>query len=73
MATFNGHKNWSHWNISLWLSNDENMYRWVCGLLRYSTKKRATEVIYRDLQGQETPDGAKYSKSGIRAALVGWV
>ena len=24
---YNGHKNWNHWNVSLWLYNDEAMYR----------------------------------------------
>ena len=25
--TYNGHKNWNHWNVSLWLFNDGPMYR----------------------------------------------
>lgn len=24
---FNGHKNWNHWNVSLWINNDEGLYR----------------------------------------------
>jgi hypothetical protein len=27
MATYNGHRNWNHWNVSLWLNNDEGLYR----------------------------------------------
>ena len=27
MAKFNGHKNWNHWNVSLWINNDEGLYR----------------------------------------------
>lgn len=25
--TYNGHTNWDTWNASLWLNNDERMYR----------------------------------------------
>lgn len=24
---YNGHKNWNHWNVSLWINNDESIYR----------------------------------------------
>jgi hypothetical protein len=27
MAKYNGHKNWNHWNVSLWVNNDEGLYR----------------------------------------------
>ena len=26
MATYNGHKNWNHWNVSLWINNDYGLY-----------------------------------------------
>lgn len=25
MTRYNGHKNWNHWNVSLWINNDEGL------------------------------------------------
>lgn len=74
MTEYNGHKNWNHWNVSLWINNDERLY----AIARYWTKRRtrpvATQMILYELQSNKithTPDGAPYSLSSIRAALVG--
>jgi hypothetical protein len=74
MTTFNGHKNWNHWNVSLWINNDEGLY----AIARYWTKRRTRQVaaqrILEELQlngHTRTPDGAPYSLSSVRAALVG--
>lgn len=75
MATYNGHKNWNHWNVSLWINNDEGLYSVAVRLVRVSiNKQRAAELMLetlRDNVGTHTPDGAPYSVSSIRAALVG--
>jgi len=68
-GTYNGHKNWAHWNVALWLANDEPLYRMARGFL--------ASAINRDLavQGllhclpEKTPDGARYNKTNVRAAL----
>lgn len=70
MAKYNGHKNWNHWNVSLWINNDEAMCRRAVHLCRTVGKARATELLLQSLP-DETPDGAPYSKSAVRAALVG--
>lgn len=79
MAKYNGHKNYNFWNVSLWLNNDEGLYRTmldhirsckVCGL----SKDVAAESFLEDLHSlgiTHTPDGVKYTKSAIRAAMVG--
>ena len=83
MSKFNGHKNWNHWNVSLWINNDEELYRSAvfyrnhyrkahgCGM---TGAERAAREFMRSLKDQEithTPDGAPYSYSSIRAAMVG--
>jgi hypothetical protein len=55
------------------MANDEGMYRWICHVVRESrTKDEAARVLFDELRGQKTPDGAKYSYSAIRAGLVDW-
>ncbi|AJT60839.1 hypothetical protein [Ralstonia phage phiITL-1] len=72
---YNGHKNWSQWNVSLWINNDEQLYRQAQQCLRASrTKDQAAAKFHEMLTAYgvtETPDGAKYTKTSIRAALVG--
>ena len=31
---YNGYKNWTHWNVSLWINNDEGLYLHAQELLR---------------------------------------
>ena len=75
MSTYNGHKNWNCWNVALWIANDEGMYNLAKDCIR---KARTRDQAARDLLGiindfgiTHTPDGAKYTKTSIRAALVG--
>lgn len=70
MAKYNGHKNWNHWNVSLWINNDAKIYYRAVDLCRTVGKARAAELLLRSLP-DATPDGAPYSKSAVRAALVG--
>ena len=69
----NGHKNWNHWNVSLWLFNDEGLYRWMRSCVRVtSTKDDAARRIMESLGEQETPDGAPHTYTSVRAALSHW-
>ena len=65
-----GHKNWNHWNVSLWLFNEESLYRLTQNLLSRNTKDEAARLLLSQLPSH-TPDGAPYTFSSIRAALVG--
>lgn len=76
MATYNGHKNWTQWNVSLWINNDEGLYQLALNCVNRYPK--AKDSAARHLLGRlkdggitRTPDGAEYSFSSIRAALVG--
>ena len=70
---YNGHKNWNHWNVSLWLFNDETMYTLMTEAVSDSkTLDEAATRICNMFGGHATPDGAPYTFTSIRAALVGW-
>lgn len=69
--SYNGFKNWNHWNVSLWINNTESLYRWSRELIRETgNRDKAARIMAAELKGQQTPDRAKYSISAIRAALV---
>lgn len=75
MATYNGHKNWNHWNVSLWVNNDEGLYRLAQDCLRDakrhgSNRDQAARWMLNKLPNK-TPDGAPYSFSSVRAAMRG--
>lgn len=36
---YNGHKNYNHWNVSLWINNDEGLYD-----LALSARKNTTNL-----------------------------
>jgi hypothetical protein len=71
---FNGHKNWNHWNVNLWLTSDEGLYNIMLGHIeRAKTKNEAAKNMLELLQYMgmyKTPDGAPFSVSSIRATMV---
>ena len=75
MAKFNGHKNWNHWNVSLWINNDEGLYNLARQMVRRykggGGLKCAAEAFIHYVGSDKTPDGAPYSISSVRAAMRG--
>tara|TARA_R110000744_G_scaffold369095_1_gene479180 strand:+ start:544 stop:771 length:228 start_codon:yes stop_codon:yes gene_type:complete len=71
MKTFNGHRSWNAWNVSLWLSNDEDKYKIYVLLIKDHGIKRAINIIYYYLKGGKTPDGASYNRLSVKLALEG--
>lgn len=74
MAKYNGHKNWNHWNVSLWINNDESLFilATVC-VSSTSTRRDAAEMFldHEYIHHGKTPDGAPYTISSIIAAMRG--
>lgn len=74
MSKFNGHKNWNHWNVSLWINNDEGLYHMAREFADQANRHFAALNMLawlNDAGIYKTPDGAPYSVSAIRAAMVG--
>jgi hypothetical protein len=70
MNTYNGHKNWNHWNVSLCLMNDEGLYLMVEQALNdLSSLDAVARDLAAQLKGKSTPDGAPYTFAAIRAAI----
>lgn len=68
MATYNGHKNWNFWNVSLWVANDEPLYRRARALKAVHGSKGAALRLMMELP-THTPDGAPFSISSLTAAV----
>ena len=73
MPTYNGHKNWNHWNVSLWINNDEALYRMALNLVRRKKNRDAAAremvAVLRAAGTHKTLDGAPYSVSSVKAAM----
>lgn len=70
MKEFNGYRSWNAWNVSLWINNDESLYRWARDLVKQFGYTEAVRIMAQDLAGQRTPDGARYNVTSIRTAIV---
>ena len=72
---YNGYKNWAHWNVSLWINNDEGLYNLAKSFTRRKNRDDAARLIVAELNDcgiTHTPDGAKYTKTAIKSAIVGY-
>lgn len=75
---FQGHRSWAYWNVSLWVGNDERLYKMACNYIGTCPNKRdAAERMMGNLQIEQntqhpqTPDGAYFSKDKLYAAMRG--
>lgn len=70
MPAYNGHRSWNAWNVSLWINNSEDgLYFYARDLAKQHGVGRAATILARDLEGQRTPDGAKYNRTCIYEAI----
>ncbi len=69
---YNGHPSRRLWNLALWFGNNEGLYNFARSAIRRSKNRdEAAKRIYEALEGSTTPDGYKYTLSGIRYAIRG--
>ena len=73
---YNGHPSKGHWNVALWIGNDEPIYRFamdcIAGAKAKNAKRWVAIAAHRFLEvygGEKTPDGFKYTTARVRAAL----
>ena len=70
---YNGHKNRNYWNVSLWFSNDYELYTDAMNLIETYGLNTAIKFMSRNLDGKQTPDGVLYTFGTVEAAMKGLV
>jgi len=75
MKTYNGHRSWNAWNVSLWIGNDYNLYQFAMNCIRLSCQNagKAARRFMDTYQGQKTPDGAVYNHLSVKLCLQGFI
>ena len=73
MKAYNGHRNYNAWNIALWISNDEGLYRFALECLKRGkgSADRAARIFMASFEGDKTPDGVPYTLLNVKLALAG--
>jgi len=67
MKKHNGYRSWNEWNVSLWINNDEALYRHALELVENFTLAQATKIFMH--HHWTTPDGADYNRICVYNAL----
>lgn len=62
--TYNGWKNWSTWNVALWLGNDEDLYKIS---RRFVSYKDLADHLMNDCYNAMTPDGVYWNDKSLDA------
>ena len=71
MTPYNGHPSWNAWNIALWISNEEHLYRAAVEANGAANQVRKFRELTGKSETSRTPDGARYSNRSISHALKG--
>ena len=66
---YNGYPSWNAWNVSLWINNDEDLYRLAYNVVNDMGYKDGYEFLCEWWSNKVTPDGAKFSKRAIKLAI----
>lgn len=66
---YNGHRSRNSWNVSLWIMNDESLYKEASDLAKVYGKGKGAFKFYLRYEGHKTPDGCPFTKTSIREAF----
>lgn len=70
MKSYNGHRSWNAWNVSLWIANDYGLYQLALECKsKCKTLGRAASMFINEVGDSKTPDGAKYNILCVKEAL----
>jgi hypothetical protein len=68
---YNGYKNYSYWNQSLWINNDSELYFLALeSINKYKNVKLSTLYFIDALTQCYTPDNVLWTKAGVYSALI---
>lgn len=67
MKNYNGFASWNQWNVSLWVNNEEYIYRFACELVKLTNLNNATKLFMQSFD--KTPDGAVYNRLSVYRTL----
>jgi len=70
--TYNGHRSWNAWNVSLWINNDEPMYLRAVEMVKKYGRRGASYRLSTEWGGMKTPDGARFNRTCIYEAIEGY-
>jgi hypothetical protein len=62
---YQGHPSYAHWNVSLWVGNDEGLYRMARSMSRADFARELPEMM------PKTPDGVRVTQKTARYAWDG--
>lgn len=71
---YQGHRSWNAWNVSLYISNEAELYEQAVEALKTTHDLDAATNKFFNLTGlldKKTPDGAFYNRTCVKAALKG--
>ncbi len=68
---YQGHHCWNCWNVSLWIGNDEGLYRFALECKRRTANRAEAVSMFLEAVGEKTPDGGRYTKTAVARAMVG--
>lgn len=68
MKSYNGHRSWNAWNVSLWLWNEPDWYYEFEWMPKHYTLNKAVRKLKAALP-EKTPDGAVFNALSIKLAI----